>query len=91
MSPLNFATWLVPDPLGRPGDPFLERVEVPCTTIDDSIYYWPTTADGIAVEHIWWVGSSAVGEVGLVINVAAGAIARSAQSQAVVDGAALVG
>lgn len=54
------ARWIVPDPMGTPGDPFLARVDTPWLEVDDGIYYRGHVAQA------WRAGASAAGQMGLV-------------------------
>jgi hypothetical protein len=60
------AAWLVPDPLGRPGDGFLKDVKVEHHAVEDAVYYVERTGDIELIAATWRQASSAAGQMALV-------------------------
>ena len=58
--------FIAPDPMGRPGDPFLDRVRVEYFTIDAGIYYVERRPDRDRILDVWQQGGSAAGQIGIV-------------------------
>jgi hypothetical protein len=62
----NPATWLVPDPMAKPGDRFLARVDVAWFAAGDSVYYVERSPVLERLAATWKQANSAVGQLGLV-------------------------
>jgi hypothetical protein len=60
------AAWLVPDPLGRPTDPFLRDVDVEYFVMEDAVYYVERSGEIERLAATWRQASSAAGQMGLV-------------------------
>jgi hypothetical protein len=60
------ASWVVPDSMACPDDPFCKRLRRTYITADDAVYYVVRTAEPDGVVEAWWQGSSAAGHMGLV-------------------------
>jgi hypothetical protein len=57
---------VVPDPMGRPGDPFLRRAQTPYIVVDDGVYYVERERDPDRLRTAWASAGSAAGQMGLV-------------------------
>jgi hypothetical protein len=57
---------VAPDPMGRPGDPFLTRVDTPYVTVGDGIYYVGRSPDIEALAAVWRAAASAAGQMAIV-------------------------
>lgn len=60
------ATWVVPDPLAKPGDRFLARVGVAWFAVDHAVYYVERSPVPERLAATWRQASSAAGQLGLV-------------------------
>lgn len=58
--------FISPDPIGRPGDAFLDRLHVEYFTVDDGIYYVESRRHHHRILDVWQQGSSAAGQIGIV-------------------------
>lgn len=78
-------TWIVPDPLARPGDAFLTRSSVPHVVVDDAVYYMDglRTSDGFGAAWRWARSDPAT--VGIVTKAA---LSPQSVSRAALDAAA---
>jgi hypothetical protein len=65
---LSSATFVVPEGMGRPGDPWLQHNESPTeiVTAGDDLYWVVREPDAAAVAQAWSDGASAAGVIGLV-------------------------
>ena len=57
---------LAPDPMGNPGDAFLERAHTPYLIVDDEIYYVGSPADAAVLARVWRAGASAAGQMAVI-------------------------
>jgi hypothetical protein len=62
------AVWLVPDPMARPGDPFLANVAVVHVDIGDGVSYVARGRRPGELAAAWRAASSACGRIGVVTN-----------------------
>ena len=60
------AACVVPDPMGRPGDPFLWRTQAPYMVIEDGVYYVERERNPDRLSIAWDSAASAAGQMGLV-------------------------
>lgn len=58
--------FVAPDPMGRPGDPFLDRVSGEYFTVGDGIYRVARAPDPTVLINTWGYAGSAVGQLGIV-------------------------
>lgn len=64
------AVWLVPDPLARPGDPFLATCHLPYLTSDAAVYHACRSPSAHEILATWQAAGSAVGCIGVVTTLA---------------------
>jgi hypothetical protein len=57
---------VVPDPMPRPGDPFLKRARTPYVEVGDGIYYVERSAEVERLAAVWRSAASAAGQMGVV-------------------------
>jgi hypothetical protein len=57
---------LAPDPMGTPGDAFLEGVNTPYLIVDDAIYYVAQSSDVEVLASAWRAAASAAGQMAVV-------------------------
>jgi hypothetical protein len=60
---------LVPDPMARPGDPFLKRETIRHIVVGDGVYYVEGSAETERLVTGWRAGSSAAGQMAVVSSV----------------------
>ena len=57
---------VAPDPMGSPGDAFLERVDTPYLIVSDGIYYVGRSPEVEGLAAVWRAASSAARQMALV-------------------------
>lgn len=90
ISARSLTVWLVPDPLARPGDPFLDSLDFPHLDVDDAVYYVERHGRPENVAAAWQAASSASGRIGIATSLPDAARASKADMWQAGIGAQLI-